>query len=153
LVFRCRGIPMNTRAPAVTLPLCLLTLAVSAAEPQAPPSANPATATASAAPTAAVPAASAAPKADDPAALAKAAATQGYKPRQRDGKTVYCRKESKVGTRFESTTCITQEQVAAVVKRGEGNRDSVEELQHRFMNQPGGDQLPPVSLLSAKTSH
>jgi len=149
---------MNTRAPAVTLSLYLLTLAVSAAEPQALPSPSTATAPLSAAPTsagptAAAPAAAAAPKADDPAALAKAAATQGYKPRQRDGKTVYCRKESKVGTRFESTTCITQEQVAAVVKRGEGNRDSVEELQHRFMNQPGGDQLPPVSLLSAKTSH
>ncbi len=64
----------------------------------------------------------------DSAAIAKAASEVGYKPRQQDGKTVYCRKASAVGTRFESTTCLTEEQVAGAVQRSNGNKETLDTL-------------------------
>jgi len=124
---------MNTRAPAIGVIIGLLTMIARAADPVTPAASDKSSAIA-------VPAKAAAPAAatnSDPAALAKAAASVGYnKPRQRDGKTVYCRKAADIGTRLESTSCITQEQVSAVLQRSQGNKDSVEGLQRAFLNQP-----------------
>ncbi len=46
---------------------------------------------------------------------------------------MYCKKETKVGTNFQTTTCLTEDQVMATVKRSEGNKDSVEALQRAFL--------------------
>ena len=85
------------------------------------------------------------------AATAKAAHVLGYSPRVREGKTMYCRKDAKVGTRFESTTCVTPEQVSALIIRAQGNKDSVVDLQREANNQQGGDLPPPVSQLTGHT--
>src|SRR6202012_5058428 len=36
---------------------------------------------------------------------------QGYKPTSRNGEVYYCRKEGTLGTRFETTTCRTAQQM------------------------------------------
>ncbi len=143
---------MHVRASAMTLTTAFVmtgllagaSLPAFSTEPQpAPPSSAPTFATPAVAPLSAPPAkapgAGPAPPAavvapsPDAAAAAEATARSahalGYSPRVRDGKTVYCRKESKVGTRLESTTCVTAEQVSALVIRAQGNRESVVDLQ------------------------
>jgi hypothetical protein len=131
----------------------------------APPSSAPTFATPAVAPLSAPPAkapgASPAPSATavapSPDAAAAAAVTAksahdlGYFPRVQDGKTVYCRKEAKVGTRLEETTCVTPEQVSALVIRAQGNRDSVVDLQRYSHNQQGGDVPGSVSQLTGPT--
>lgn len=112
---------MKIHRPVLSLALFLVTMASLAAEPPAP--------TASAAPPQAAPAAAT----PDAAAIAKAAHSLGYKLRHSDGKSVYCKSETKVGTSFPTTTCLTEDQVMATVKRSEGNKDSVEALQRAFL--------------------
>jgi hypothetical protein len=116
---------MKIHAPIVSFALLVVAVGSFASEPQAP-----ATAAAPAASTAASVAAASAP---DAGAIAKAAHSLGYKSRQHDGKTIYCRSETKVGTSFQTTTCLTEDQVTATVKRNEGNKDSVEALQRAFL--------------------
>lgn len=65
-----------------------------------------------------------------------AARSLGYVPRTHNGTIVYCRTEPQIGTRVQSTTCISQEQVASAVQRSVGNRVSVEDLQRKYLNQP-----------------
>jgi hypothetical protein len=113
------------------------------APPARAPGANPAPAAIAVAPS---PDAAAAA-----AATAKSAHVLGYSPRVRDGKTVYCHKEAKVGTRLELTTCVTPEQVSALIIRAQGNKDSVVDLQREANNQQGGDLPPPVSQLTGHT--
>ena len=76
------------------------------------------------------------------AATAKSAQALGYSPKMLNGKPMYCRKESKVGTRFESFNCVTPEQVSQLALRGQNNRESVGDLQRNSLNMQGGD-LPP----------
>jgi hypothetical protein len=120
---------MKILTPVMAATLFLATIAGFAAEPPAAPT--------SGAPAAAPPTqASSAPapvSATDSAAIAKAAHSLGYKAHQNDGKTVYCKRETKVGTSFQTTTCLTEDQVMATVKRGEGNKDSIEALQRAFL--------------------
>ena len=119
---------MNIKSPAVSIALLLVAIAGFAAEPPASTSATlPAAVPAAQAPKAPAAASS------DPAAIAKVAHSMGYKTRQRDGKTVYCKTETAVGTSFRSTTCLTEEEVTAAVKRSEGNKDSVEALQRAWL--------------------
>ena len=155
-----------TTAFVITGLLAGANLPASSTEPQpAPPSSAPTFATPAVAPleappskasddSPAHPADAAAPSPDaavEAAAIAKSAHNLGYSPRVRDGKTVYCRKESKVGTRLELTTCVTPEQVSALVIRAQGNRESVVDLQRESRHQQGGDLPPAVSQLSGPT--
>jgi hypothetical protein len=166
---------MHVRASAMTLTIAFVmtgllagaSLPAFSTGPQAaPPSSAPTFATPAVAPLSAPPskapgaspappaAAAAAPSADAAAAAAvtaKSAHDLGYFPRVHDGKTVYCHKEAKVGTRLESTTCVTPEQVSALVLRAQGNRDSVVDLQREAHNQQGGDLPPSVSQLTGPT--
>ena len=72
-------------------------------------------------------------------ATAKMAASLGYVPRKRSGVIVYCRTEPQIGSHFETTTCITAEQVTSAAKRSEGNRDSVEAMQRKSLLQGAGN--------------
>lgn len=131
---------MTIHGPLFAVAVLLLPIAAVTAEPPAtttaattataPAASAPAAATSPATPPAA---AAAAPAAAPDPAISKVAHSLGYKARQHDGKTVYCKSETKVGTSFPSTTCLSEEQVVATVKRAEGNRDSVEALQRAFL--------------------
>lgn len=115
---------MSVSLPAIITVALLSVMAGCASAPISP-----------SAPAAAVPARTAAPKPTVPAAVPlsadaeatmKAARSLGYVPRNHHGTIVYCRTESQLGTRFVSTTCISQEQVASAVERSVDNRDSVD---------------------------
>jgi hypothetical protein len=134
---------MKVHTPLMAAALLLVAIAGFAAEPAPAPAAGT-PGVAAPIPAVAAPAPAAAPSkpastapapvsASDSAAIAKAAHSMGYKPHQSDGKTVYCRSETKVGTSFKTTTCLTEDQVMATVKRSEGNKDSVEALQRSFL--------------------
>ena len=99
------------------------------------------------APATPTPAKSAAPAAaapsTDSASLTKVAESAGYKPKQQNGHTVYCRKAPAANSRLNETVCITQDQVATVVNRSSGYQQSIEELQRTFLTEhavvePGG---------------
>ena len=127
---------MSVSLPAIITVASLSALAGCASAPISP-----------SAPAAAVPARTAAPKPTVPAAVPlsadaeatkKAARSLGYVPRNHHGTIVYRRTESQLGTRFVSTTCISQEQVASAVERSVGNRDSVEDMQKKSLLQGQG---------------
>ncbi len=129
---------MKFHTPAISLVLMMISSAAFAADPPAPaapaaPVAPAAPATAAASPATPAPQAAGAPGPIDSQSIAKAAHSLGYKTRQHEGKTYYCKSETKVGTSFQTTTCLTEDQVMATVKRAEGNRDSVEALQRAFL--------------------
>jgi hypothetical protein len=65
----------------------------------------------------------------DSAATAKAAHELGYAPRQRSGKTVYCKSEASIGSHLSSMKCFTEEEMTAVVQRSIQNQDSVANMQ------------------------
>jgi hypothetical protein len=76
---------------------------------------------------------------DEAEALAQSAHDLGYTKKLLDGKTVYyCKSDATIGTRLASTKCYTEVQMAAVVQRSAANRESVQEMEHKHMNQPGG---------------
>lgn len=79
------------------------------------------------------------PLTSDLDALTKAARTQGYVPRNHNGTIVFCRTEAQIGTRLQSTSCISQADVANVVQRAEDNRTSVEALQRKSLLQGAGN--------------
>jgi hypothetical protein len=60
-------------------------------------------------------------------------------PRSHSGTIVFCRTEPQIGTRLQSTSCISQADVANVVRRAIDNRDSVEVLQRKSLNSPQGN--------------
>jgi hypothetical protein len=51
---------------------------------------------------------------------------QGYRPMNRDGQLYYCRRESELGSRFESLRCRTAEQAKDLTRNG---RDMLDKLQ------------------------
>jgi hypothetical protein len=119
---------MKIHSPAISIALLLVPIASFAAEPPASTTSTvPAAVAVAQTPKAPVAVAS------DSAAIAKAAHSMGYKTRQRDGKTVYCKTDTSVGTSFRSTTCLTEDEVTAAVKRSEGNKDSIEALQRAWL--------------------
>jgi hypothetical protein len=79
------------------------------------------------------------PLTSDLDALTKAARTEGYVPRIHSGTVVFCRTEPQIGTRLQSTSCISQADVANVVQRSIDNRNSVEALQRKSLNGPVGN--------------
>ncbi len=46
-----------------------------------------------------------------PEAIMQARVKQGYRPVQKDGQTLYCRRESQTGTNFEKKICLTESQM------------------------------------------
>jgi len=114
---------MHMHTPAMAAALFLLPICAVAADPPAP---APATASSTAPSTATA-------AAPDAAAIARAAHLLGFKVHQHDGKSVYCKSETKEGATFPSITCLSEDQVMAAVKRSGGNKDSVEALQRAFM--------------------
>ena len=129
---------MKKYIPAISLAPLLIAAAAFGAEPTAPaPKAAPAVAVGTPVPTA--------PTSTDKEAIAKAAHTLGYKTHQQAGQTVYCKSESKVGTNFQTTTCLTEEQVMGAVKRSQGNMDSIEALQRAFLvGAPSREPSTPI---------
>ena len=129
-----------TRSAAVSglaLWCAAMSASAQAAEPSGGAAAKPATSATAPAPAA---------QSTDSAALAKAAATVGYKPKQQDGHTVYCRRSQDADSRLNSTTCMTADQMVALVQRAKGNKDGVDELQRRMLNehpnmQPGSNMM------------
>lgn len=119
---------------AVSVLATLLGYAALAAEPAATaPAANTPTANAVSSPAVAgtkTPAASA-PAADDDQASIKAAQQLGLKPKKRGNTMVYCRTEASVGSRFETTTCYSKDQLVALAERSRGNREAVEDARKR----------------------
>ena len=135
---------MNVQRPEISIALFLVAITGFAAEPPAP-TASTAPAAVPVTPTPKTPAAAATA---DSASIANAAHSMGYKTRQRDGKTVYCKTDTAVGTSFRSTTCLTEDEVTAAVKRSEGNKDSVEALQRAWLAgaAPKEPYTPPGSM-------
>jgi hypothetical protein len=52
-------------------------------------------------------------------------APAGYTKKTAGDRTVYCRKETPVGTRFATEYCFTEEQLQRIEKSGQGMRDDV----------------------------
>src|SRR5476649_481753 len=117
---------MKVQSAAISLALFLVTSAGMAADPPSPTaSANAVTAAAAAA----APIGPTVVPTTDAAATAKAAHALGLVQRQRKGKTVYCKSDAALGTRFASMTCYTPEEVSAVQLRNIGNSESVAAMQ------------------------
>ena len=98
--------------------------------PASPPAASSATTPASSSTTAkpasdAKPAASSTGAAPDEA-TDKRLRSQGYKPEMHNGNTVYCRKETELGSRFPSKVCATPEQLANANKDSQDALDKVQ---------------------------
>ena len=66
-------------------------------------------------------------------ATENAARALGLKPRNRNGAIVYCRSGAEVGTRFETATCYSKEELPAVLQRSLGNQETVEEMRKRAL--------------------
>jgi hypothetical protein len=79
------------------------------------------------------------PLTSDLDALTKAARTQGYYPRNHNGTIVFCRSEAQIGTRLQSTSCISQADVANVLQRSTDNKASVDALQRKSLLQGAGN--------------
>lgn len=138
---------MKAHLSAISVSLITVAVAGCAASPSTPTAAVPAPAVPAPAVAAAVPAPADAPSApigpavvtDEAAALSQSAHELGYTKKLLNGKTVYyCKADATLGTRLASTKCYTEEQMSAVVQRSIQNRQSVAEMEHKTMNQPGG---------------
>jgi hypothetical protein len=71
----------------------------------------------------------AAPPANSSKALSdaeKKLRSQGYKPEVHNGNTVYCRKETQLGSHFESKTCGSPEQI---VRAQQDSKETLEKIQ------------------------
>jgi hypothetical protein len=104
---------MTIHAPLLSIGLATLASLALAADP---PAATAVGSTPAAVTSAAAPAAN-----SDSPAIATVAHSLGYKSRQHEGKTLWCKSENRVGTNFQTTTCLTEEQVMAAAKRSGGN--------------------------------
>lgn len=122
--------------------LALLSIALAfcacAASPPAPPVASAATPVV-ATQAAVTPAAPATPTAATATAtttdsnresVLRQARTQGYKAQQRNGQTIYCRREGTIGTRFEKTVCLSEDELVEVsLQRAAAQQDAMNHAQ------------------------
>ena len=122
LALACASLPVLAGTPESAPPSSAPTFSTPAVAPLSAPAS---TAPITKAPTGP----GAAPAPMDAAATAKAAHALGYDQKQRDGKTVFCKKESPIGSHLQTTTCVTPEQVSAIVLRSQENKDSVSAMQ------------------------
>ena len=132
------GCEMKMVLAAMTVTIILVAIPVCASAPPAPVAAAVvAAAPAAKAPATAAkaPAAAAVPSADD-VATATMAHDLGLAAKHRDGKTVYCRSESPLGTRLPTLTCYFKEQLPALAKRSQQNQESVATAQRDSLVEP-----------------
>jgi hypothetical protein len=55
----------------------------------------------------------------------KKAKQNGYYTRVRKGETFFCKKEAKLGTRFETENCMNENQLAMTLERNQAQRDQM----------------------------
>jgi hypothetical protein len=107
--------PCGAQSPASA------TTATSETTPPAPASSA---ATSSATAPAAKPADSATAASSEPSPeLLKQARREGFKPKKRNGVTLFCQTSAQLGTRFESETCVDETQLKVVVQQREDQRN------------------------------
>jgi hypothetical protein len=46
----------------------------------------------------------------------------GYKVKQRDGQTVYCKKLAQIGSRFEDETCLTETEMKTIMEQADSDK-------------------------------
>lgn len=73
------------------------------------------------------------------AATVKQARAMGYYPRNHNGTIVYCKTEPQIGTRLNSTSCVSEADVTLIVQRSIDNRNDIEALQRKSLNSPQGN--------------
>jgi hypothetical protein len=146
------ALPQLKEHPRMKLHHPLIALLCLGACPQVfaadPPAALPAAATlseaeqkpADAAPAAATPSAAAAAdaqkaKSGPSDADIKRLHAQGYRPVVHNGVTVYCRKEAQIGTRFESETCGSAEDIQ---KLADASKEATSHVQQTNTTPPHG---------------
>jgi hypothetical protein len=59
--------------------------------------------------------------------------SQGYKPEVHNGKTIYCRRETQLGSHFESKTCSTPDQI---LRAQQDSKDAVDQMQRTERGPP-----------------
>jgi hypothetical protein len=59
------------------------------------------------------------------AALLKKGRMLGYHPVERNGQTVYCHNEAPLGSRFEKTSCLSEDDLAAAMQRRDAMQDDM----------------------------
>lgn len=70
------------------------------------------------------PAPAAAPASSEPSPeLLKQARSEGFRPKKRDGVTVFCHTDATLGTRFETEKCVSQIQLQSVIEQREDARN------------------------------
>jgi hypothetical protein len=57
----------------------------------------------------------------------------GLTPRQHGDTTVYCRTEAAIGTRLQTMTCYTRDELPALAKRMVGNQEAVEDIRKKSL--------------------
>jgi hypothetical protein len=57
--------------------------------------------------------------------MLKKAKMNGYYTRVRKGETFFCKKEAKLGTRFETENCMNENQLAMTLERNQAQRDQM----------------------------
>jgi hypothetical protein len=55
--------------------------------------------------------------------LVKEARREGFRPKKRDGVTLFCHTDATLGTRFETEKCVNQAQLQTVVQQREDQRN------------------------------
>jgi len=91
---------------------------------------------ASAAAVAQAPASTTVPLTADLAALTKQARALGFEPRGHNGTIIFCRTSPQIGSRLESTSCISQADVASVSRGSTDSKAGLETLQRKSLNVP-----------------
>jgi hypothetical protein len=91
------------------------------ATPAASAAATPTSTTATAAPNATTASAATPPK-----DILKKARENGYYTKVRKGQTFFCKKETPLGTRFDTEHCLSDEQLAMVLERNQAQRDQMQ---------------------------
>jgi hypothetical protein len=76
------------------------------------------------------------PKQVDVEAQTKRLRGQGYRPETRNGMLLYCRKETAIGSRFESKICGTADELD---KSAQNSKDLVETIQRQNSMTPRGN--------------
>jgi hypothetical protein len=115
---------INKFIPSLALGVCFALLAACASQPAATEAPVPAAA-APVATAAAKPGPAAQTENDTAAALEKKFqdAARGYKVVERDGKTLYCKREKVIGSTIPTLQCLTESQLRTQVENMEEMRD------------------------------